>query len=95
LPVIAQPGARRNAILGERTGALRVAVTAPPDRGKANQAIQELLAEALACRAHQIKLVFGASSRQKRFLIGGVTSEELSNRLEIIVPKSNSRRPRG
>ena len=51
LPVLAQPGAKRNAILGERAGALRVAVTAPPEKGKANEAIQSLLAEHLGCKA--------------------------------------------
>ena len=50
LPVVAQPGARRNAVLGERAGALRVAVTAPPDKGKANAAILALLAEVLGCK---------------------------------------------
>ena len=39
LPVRAQPGAKKNAVLGERAGALRVAVSAAPERGKANEAI--------------------------------------------------------
>ena len=45
LPVLAHPGAKRDGILGERAGALRVAVTAPPEKGKANAAIQAVLAE--------------------------------------------------
>jgi len=85
LPVLAQPGARRNAILGERAGALRVAVTAPPEKGKANEAIQDLLAKALACKSRQVTLLFGATSRQKRFLIGGITLEELKERLAAFV----------
>jgi uncharacterized protein (TIGR00251 family) len=90
LPVIAQPGAKRNAILGERAGALRIAVTAPPEKGKANEAIQELLAKALACRARQLTLYVGASSRHKRFLIAGFTLEELSDRLAQVVFQSRS-----
>ena len=39
LPIKAQPGAKRNAILGERAGSIRVAVTAAPEAGKANEAI--------------------------------------------------------
>ncbi len=39
LLVRAQPGARHNAVLGEHDGALRVAVTAAPDKGKANHPI--------------------------------------------------------
>ena len=47
LPVLAQPGSKRDGIIGERAGALRVAVTAAPEKGKANVAIQSVLAEAL------------------------------------------------
>jgi uncharacterized protein (TIGR00251 family) len=81
LPVLAQPGARRNAILGERAGSLRVAVTAPPERGKANEAIQALLAETLAWKPSRIVLLSGLTSRQKRFLIAGATIADLTARL--------------
>ncbi len=86
LPVLAQPGARRNAILGERGGALRVAVTSPPDKGKANAAIQVVLAEALGCKPARIALVSGATSRQKRFRIEGMTAARLRERLGELIP---------
>lgn len=81
LPVRAQPGARRDAILGEREGALRVSVTAAPDKGKANEAIVALLASALQCRRSQITLLTGPTSRAKSFLIEGITPEALAERL--------------
>lgn len=81
LPVRAQPGARRDALLGERAGALRIAVSAAPERGKANEAIVALLAEALGCRRSEIRLVSGATARDKRFLIEGLTPEQLRGRL--------------
>jgi len=86
LPVVAQPGARRNAVLGVRAGALRVAVTAPPDKGKANAAIQDLLAQALGCKTAQVALVSGATSRQKRFRISGIDPEGLRIRLPGLAP---------
>jgi uncharacterized protein len=86
LPVLAQPGARRNAILGERAGALRVAVTSPPEKGKANEAIQALLAEAFACRPSRITLISGATSRQKRFLLEGLDPAEVNERLTAFLP---------
>ena len=86
LPVHAQPGARRNAILGERAGALRVAVTSPPEKGKANAAIGAVLAESLGCRPSQIALISGETSRQKRFLIVGLTAEELHGRIAAVLP---------
>jgi uncharacterized protein (TIGR00251 family) len=82
LPVKAQPGARRTAIVGVHAGALRVAVAAPPEKGKANAAIVALLAETLGCKASQVTLLTGATGRQKRFLIAGSTPEELRRRLE-------------
>jgi uncharacterized protein (TIGR00251 family) len=86
LPVHAQPGARRNGILGERAGALRVAVTAPPEKGKANAALGALLAELLGCRPSQIALLSGETARQKRFLIAGVTPDELRPKITALMP---------
>jgi uncharacterized protein len=88
LPVLAQPAARRNAVLGVRAGALRVAVTAPPDKGKANAAIQDLLATSLECKAAQVALVAGAASRQKRFVIVGLEPNELRRRLAALLPQA-------
>jgi uncharacterized protein (TIGR00251 family) len=85
LPVVAQPGAKRNAVLGERAGALRVSVTAPPDKGKANAAIRSVLVENLGCKAAQVSLISGAASRQKRFLIGGLKPDELGRRLSVLL----------
>jgi len=77
LSVRAQPGARRNVVVGEQAGALKVAVTAPPDKGRANEAIIEVLAESLGLKRSQIELVSGAASRQKQFLIRGVTPAQV------------------
>ncbi len=95
LAVLAQPGARRNAILGERAGALRVAVTSPPEKGKANQAIQLLLAEAFACRPGRVSLISGATSRQKRFLLEGIDPADLKDRLAALLPDSEPSSPSG
>ena len=56
VPVLAQPGARKNAVLGERAGRLRVAVSAAPEKGKANAAVHDVLAEALGVKGSQISL---------------------------------------
>jgi uncharacterized protein len=79
--VLAHPGAKRAGVLGERAGALRVAVTAPPDKGKANAAIERVLAECLGCKAAQVRLLSGATSRQKRFLVVGMNAIDLRERL--------------
>ncbi len=81
LPIRAQPGARKSAIVGVHADSLRVAVSAPPEKGKANAAIQAVLAGTLGCKTSQVALLSGETSRQKRFLIVGIGPEELRKRL--------------
>jgi uncharacterized protein (TIGR00251 family) len=85
LPVRAQPGAKRAGVKGERQGALEVAVTAPPEDGKANQALVELLREKLGLKRSQIGLLSGQTSRDKRFLIRDISRDELAGRIEVLL----------
>lgn len=71
--VRAQPGARKNRVVGICNRQLKVAVTAPPDKGKANDALVEVLADALNVKRSQVELVSGRGSRVKKFLIRGTT----------------------
>ncbi|MCI0641251.1 MAG: DUF167 domain-containing protein [Gemmataceae bacterium] len=85
LSVRAQPGARRNGLVGEQNNALKVAVTAPPDQGKANQAIVELLREELNLKRSQVAILSGLTSRDKRILIRGIKAAELAKKLELLL----------
>jgi uncharacterized protein (TIGR00251 family) len=85
LPVRAQPGARKTGVLGEQAGALKVAVTAPPEDGRANKALTEALRDALGVKRSQVELVSGQTSRDKRFLIRGLTKADLESRLAALL----------
>ena len=85
LPVNAQPGARRNGVVGEHAGSLKVAVTQAPEKGQANEAIIEVLADLLELKRNQLRLVSGATSSQKRFLVTGVSLDELQQRIERLL----------
>jgi uncharacterized protein len=85
LPVRAQPGARHNGVQGEQGGALKVAVTAPPEDGRANAALVEVLRDALGVKRSQVELLSGPTSRAKKFLIRGVTKAELEQRLAALL----------
>jgi uncharacterized protein (TIGR00251 family) len=85
LPVRAQPGARRNGVQGEQNGALKIAVTAPPEDGRANAALVEALRDALCVKRSQIELVSGQTSREKKFLIRGVKKAELEQRVAVLL----------
>src|SRR5215813_2439665 len=64
-----KPGAKRRAIEGEHGGALRVAVPAPPEKGRANQEVEELLAEALDVARAAVRVFAGHASRDKSVAI--------------------------
>jgi uncharacterized protein (TIGR00251 family) len=81
LPVRAQPRASRARIRGEHGGALKVAVTQVAERGKANEALIETLAQGLWLKRSQIELLSGATQRDKQFLIRGITREDLMARI--------------
>lgn len=65
-------------MLGEQAGALKVAVTAPPEDGRANAALVEVLREWLGLKRSQVELASGATNRNKQFLIRGLTPDELA-----------------
>jgi uncharacterized protein len=77
VPVRAQPGAARDRVAGEHDGALKVAVTAPPEDGRANAAITKALAKALGVRKSAVTLVSGQTSRNKTFRVVGVTAKQV------------------
>lgn len=65
LRVRVQPGARRTGAAGASDGCLRLAVTAPPEGGRANEAVRRLAAELFGLRASAVEVVRGHSSRRK------------------------------
>lgn len=85
LPIQAQPKARRNGVTGAHAGRLRVAVTAPPEKGKANKAIVQVLAAALNLKRSQLSIVAGTTSSQKKCLVTGVTADDLQRRLSACI----------
>lgn len=64
---------------------LRVAVSAAPEKGKANKAIIEVLADELNLAKSSIEIVAGESSPQKRFLIVGIERDTLQKQIEQLL----------
>jgi uncharacterized protein (TIGR00251 family) len=65
LPVKVVPKSSRDRIVGELNGALKVAVSAPPEKGAANAAVCKLLAKRLGLRVQQVIVESGHGSPQK------------------------------
>ncbi len=85
MAVKVQPGARRTAIIGEHAGALKVAVNAAPEHGRATAAVTELLASKLNLPRTSFTLLSGATSRQKLYLVMGIDRAELQSKLAALV----------
>jgi uncharacterized protein (TIGR00251 family) len=83
--VRAQPGARTAGVLGEQAGALKLAVTAPPEDGRANAALVELLRDRLGLKRSQVELHSGATGRNKKVLVRGVARDELAAMLAALI----------
>ena len=81
LTVRLQPKASKTAIVGEMEGALKIAVTAPPVDGRANEACTRFLAELLKVARSSVTIAAGAFSRNKVIRIDGVTAEQVRSRL--------------
>jgi len=81
ITIKAVPGASRDRIVGPLGDALKVQVSAPPEKGKANQAIVELIAAALRVTPRSISIVHGNSSPRKVARISGITSDTVRAKL--------------
>ena len=71
IPIRLQPRARRSEVVGERSGALVVRVTAPPVDGKANAALCALVAEAAGVAPSRVQVVRGHTGRDKVVRVEG------------------------
>ncbi len=78
-----QPKAKKTAVLGELEGALKLAVTAPPIEGRANEACIRFLAELLNVARSSVTIAAGASSRNKVIRVAGLSAEQVRSRLKI------------
>ena len=87
LVVRVQPGARRTGFVGWFGDLPKVAVTAPPVDGAANEALERELAKMLGLARRSVRLIGGASSRTKRFEVDGLDGPEIAQLIESLNPR--------
>jgi hypothetical protein len=75
------PRARKNAITGTIGDALKLALTAPPVEGKANQAVIEFFADLFQIPRSSVTIASGETSRNKVIRIAGVSKPAAELRL--------------
>lgn len=79
----AVPGSSREKVAGIHGDALKVTLSAPAEKGKANKQLLRILGETLSVPARAILLVSGSSSRDKMVLIPDFDSQ----RLRVVLSK--------
>lgn len=77
LSVRVQPGAKKSAVMGLHGGAVKIALSAPPVDGKANDALIAFVAEKVGLPRARVSLVSGMASRSKVLRITGKGAAEV------------------
>jgi uncharacterized protein (TIGR00251 family) len=80
-PVKVHPRAKENAITGEVGDALKLALTAPPVDGKANEACIDFFAKLLNLPRSSVTIAAGQTSRNKVIRVAGLTAQQVRDRL--------------
>jgi uncharacterized protein (TIGR00251 family) len=81
VPVKVVPNASRTRFAGAHGDGVKIQVAAPPERGRANEAVCEVLAEALGVPARDVTVVRGHTSPAKTLRVLGLAPDEVARRL--------------
>lgn len=79
------PGSSRDCVAGWLGDTLKVRVSAPAERGKANAAAEKTVAEALGVPKECARIVRGTTSARKLVEISGLSQSEIYDRLSKIL----------
>jgi len=71
------PRAKKNAITGELGDALKVALTAPPLEGRANEACIDFFAKILRVPRSSVSIAAGQSGRNKIIRVAGLSAKQV------------------
>ena len=77
LQIKAVPNSAKDEVKGWLGDSLKVRIQAPPTDGKANERLCAFIAEELSLPKGAVTLVLGASARQKRLSIQGLSEEQV------------------
>ena len=80
--VTVSPGATRSELAGRHGDSWKARIAAPPERGRANEALLDLLAEALGLPRSRLALVGSRSARRKIVEVEGLDLDEIERRLD-------------
>ncbi len=70
-------------ICGLLDGTLKIKVSAPPEKGKANRCLLKFLAEKLGMKKNAVSIIAGETSPVKRVQVSGISADTLLKKLNL------------
>jgi len=81
ISITVSPGAARTELVGKHGNGWKARIAAPPERGRANNALTELLSGALAVPRSSVRVVSGHASKTKVVEVDELSAAEAERRL--------------
>jgi uncharacterized protein (TIGR00251 family) len=82
--VLVSAGSSASKVRGVHGDALKVAVRAAPEKGKANSEVEEVLAKFFGVGPRSVAVVSGQTSRSKVVQITGVEADSVRKKIEAL-----------
>ena len=77
------PGSSKTSVCGLLDGMVKIKISAPPEKGKANHSLVELLAKKLGVKRKDVHIISGQTNPVKSVEISGISAEMLATRLGL------------
>lgn len=81
LEILCQPGATRTELVGLHSDALKIRVSAAPERGQANRVLCAFVADLLGVSRGDVLVQAGTRSRRKRLLVHAQSAKDVMRRV--------------
>jgi uncharacterized protein (TIGR00251 family) len=79
------PASSRTAISGLLNGMVKIKVSAPPEKGKANKCLIDLLAKQLGVKTSAVSIITGQNNPIKKIQVSGLSAETVVRKLTLAV----------
>lgn len=77
------PGSSRTGVLGLFDGMVKIKVSAPPEKGKANRCLVNFLAKHVGVKKNAVSIISGKTNPVKDVQVLGVSAEKISQKLGL------------
>ena len=77
------PGSSKTALAGMLDGILKIRISAPPEKGKANESLLKFLAKQLGVKKKSVSIISGLRKSIKQIKVLDISIETLQNKLDM------------